>query len=442
MNQNKPLPFQNLDRGAWRRLGYVAVAVMFTLNAVFSLIKLGVFNGVGGDFIQFLSAGSVADTYDFSRIYDVALIKSTQFAQLAPFGFLSTSFESHPSPYFAIFIVPFKYLSRYDLTTVFYGWSIINLMLFIAYIYRFTKRISRILSVEINYVSVIVPLLISYPVYINFLYGQPEVLLMVFTGEFIINLKSNKTFAAGLWLGLLFIKPQAIVLVIPALLVQQNWKIFLGFITSAAGIVLSSTILTGINGLNSLFKLLFSYAPGTEFFSPNGMANWRMLASNLNSWTNTWLWWIVAAIGMIVTLYLWWVLSRVKVSIGSPEWILIFGGIFSASLAFTWHSHIHMGMVLYPFLILFLFVNRQHGKIAFDSLVFSFPACLILSYMLGMILTFATKRSININSISGAALGITGLTLYILFTWYFYRKYSNPTNQFNMTQLVEETDVM
>jgi len=436
MIQKKPLPFQKLDGGAWRRLGYMAIAVMFILNAVFSLIKLGLFNGVGGDFIQFLSAGSVADKYGFSRIYDVTLIKSTQIAQLAHFGFLSTSFESHPSPYFALFILPFKFLARSDISSVFYCWSIINFLLFIGYIYRFTNRISQFLSLELNFFSVMVPLLISYPVYINFLYGQPEVLLMVFSGEFLLNLISKKTFTAGLWLGLLFIKPQAIVLVIPALLLQRNWKTILGFITSAFGIVFFSTILTGVDGLNSLIKLLFFYAPGTEFFSPNGMANWRMVASNLNSWTNTWLWWIFAGIGMILTLYLWWVLSRIKVSLGSIDWILIFGGIFSASLAFTWHSHIHMGMVLYPFLIILLLDNQLHGRITFDFLVFSFPTSLILSYILGMILTFTTNRSIDINSISGAALGFTGFTLYSLFTLFTYKKYTKSNKNPNLKELV------
>src|SRR3990172_12073846 len=93
MESNKGLPFRNLDNDAWRRLGYMAVAVIYVLVMYISVETLGLFNGVGGVFIQFLTAGRVSDLYDFSKIYDVNLVKQVQIDQLSNLKIPFSAFE-------------------------------------------------------------------------------------------------------------------------------------------------------------------------------------------------------------------------------------------------------------------------------------------------------------------------------------------------------------
>lgn len=415
--QKITIPFKNLDRSAWRRLGYLAVAVFYLFNTVFSLSKFGLFNGVGGDFFPFLTAGKVADLYGFSKIYDVETVKYVQSTQLSQLNIHLSSFEPHPSPYFPVFMAPFKYLSRIDMATSFWIWTIATFILFAGYLYSFINRLNRISNNHLNFYSLFIPIFVSYPVYTSFLYGQPEVFLLIFTGEFLLYGYAKKPFISGLWLGLLFIKPQVLLLVIPALLIKKNWKSLAGFLISAGVITLSSTLIVGLNGMIDLMKLWFSYAPNTDFFSPNGMANWRMVASNLNGWTDSLMGWIIAGIGMIITLIIWFKLSRKLYPEDSDGWVLNSGAIFSASLAFTWHSHIHMGMVLIPFLIFLMKVNQSLGKHAMDGWVFSFPFVMILSYLLMALLTLGSNQVDSFNSIGGFALGLTGLSLYMLFSY-------------------------
>lgn len=426
MNHKKQLPFSNLDRDAWRHLGYLAIAVLYLLNTVFSLTKYGLFNGVGGDFFPFLTAGKVADLYGFAEMYNVERVEYVQSMLLSQLEIELSSFEPHPSPYFPVFMAPFKYLSRFDMAASFWVWSIITLILLLAYLYSFVKRLDRIIGNQPVHLSLLIPLIISYPVYTSFLYGQPEVFLLIFTGEFLLHSYTKKPFISGLWLGMLFLKPQVLLLVIPALLLQRNWKTLAGFFITAGSITLLSTLIVGLDGMIDLMKLWFAYAPNTEFFSPNGMANWRMLASNLNGWTGTTIGWIIAGAGMVITGLIWFKLSLRSFPEGSDAWIINVGAIFSTSLAFTWHSHIHMGMVLIPFLIFLLLVDQRTGKRAIDYWVFTFPAVMILSYLLLALIKVGSGQPDLLTSIGGFTLGLTGLSLYMLFSYHVLK---NPGTQ-------------
>jgi hypothetical protein len=146
-----------------------------------------------------------------------------------------------------------------------------------------------------------------------------------------------------------------------------------------------------------------------------------MAASTINSWTASSWGWLLGGTGMLVTLVIWFSLVRKRYPTGSTGWLLNFGAIFAASLAFTWHSHVHMGMVLIPFLIILLFHHPSLGKQALDGWVFSFPAAMILSYLVVILLDRGLNLPINVNAVSGPLLGLTGLVFYMLFSYKILR---------------------
>jgi len=410
------VPFRNLTADAWRRLGFLAISILYFLNAGYSIIKLGLFNGMGGDFFSIWTSGKVADIYGYTKIYDVETIKLIQFTQIFHVDLSSDTVSPFPSPYFSIIVLPFKYLSRMDINTSFWLWTAFTFLLLVAYLYFFMSRFSKFLKLNYSLSFVLISMLVSYPVYANFLYGNLEVFILIFAGEFIIASLTSKPIPAGLWLGLLMMKPQVLLLVVPVLLLTKNWRVLLGFSLSAIGILLISAVLSGVEGLTTWFKLLFTYAPGTEFYSPNGMANWRMLATNLNAWTSSSFGWIIAGAGMIATLVLWFRLCHHKYPFGSVQWVLNFGAIFAASLAFTWHSHIHMGMVLIPFLLVLLATNHSSAKrLAIDLWVFSYPTVLMVTYLIALLLMILVRLPGLNNVLAGPFLGITGLAIYMIY---------------------------
>jgi hypothetical protein len=81
------------------------------------------------------------------------------------------------------------------------------------------------------------------------------------------------------------------------------------------------------------------------------MINWRMVGVNVNALLNTSLGWVITGLGMVLTFLAVYFLVKQRPPFGSPQWVMAMLGVFSATLAITWHSHYHMAMVLIPFLV-------------------------------------------------------------------------------------------
>ena len=150
-----------------------------------------------------------------------------------------------------------------------------------------------------------------------------------------------------MWLSGLLLKPQLLIIIIPILGIQKNWKVLIGFLASSGVIIGSSVILSGTQGMRSLIDLWTQFGSGIATSSPESMINWRMVAVNFNSSFG----WIIAILGMSLTSLAIYYLVRTDFSFGTPQWVMMMLGIFSATLAITWHSHFHMATVLIPFLM-------------------------------------------------------------------------------------------
>lgn len=105
--------------------------------------------------------------------------------------------------------------------------------------------------------------------------------------------------------------------------------------------------------------------------------NWRMVGLRLQSFLPASWSWIIAACGMGGTLVLCWLMIKDRPAFGSKKWILVMMGIFAATCIFTWHSHIHMAMILIPFFV-YGISNRSMQSYLVDAWVFTAPAMLLL----------------------------------------------------------------
>lgn len=212
---------------AWRKIAYAAVIAFFLVLYIFETISMVRNHEIGMDYLGFWSAGKIADQVGYSRVYDPDLLTEVQSRELNTTGIYVEDFQFYPVVYLLIFIAPFQLLSRINLLTSHWLWVTLNWMALFIYMVFFTRQVSSS-SPRRRLILPVLALIISYPTMFNFVWGQIEVLLVICAGEIIRNSMQKKAFMAGLWVGVLIIKPQLLILVIPALLILRNLDVLKG----------------------------------------------------------------------------------------------------------------------------------------------------------------------------------------------------------------------
>lgn len=288
----------------------------------------------------------------------------------------------------------------------------------VAYLIFFVHKIHPQNNFSSSEKRMMIGVLLSFAVIQNFYYGQVEVLLLICAGEFMRAAIKQKPFLGGLWLGFLLIKPQILVLILPALFLLKNWKTILGFLASGLGILAISFMLQGWQGFLSMINLWIKFVPGIASNSPETMMNWRMLGVQLNNLFSTHLGWIVTAVGMAGTLVMVLLLVHKKPAFGSPAWVMAVFGIFAATGAFTWHSHSHLAMIYIPFLLWGLF-NQSIQKSLIDLWILLLPTMMFAAIL---IKALASPFGLQLPSgYGGLMIGGAGLILNLLFLLTAYR---------------------
>ena len=135
------------------------------------------------------------------------------------------------------------------------------------------------------------------------------------------------------------------------------WKVLLGFVVSSR-VILLLLLLSGFSGMAGLFTLLTRWGEGGSVTFPEAMINWRMVGVNLSILTlSSTVGWVITGFGIVLTVVGVYFLLKRRPAYGSPEWVVAMLGVFSATLAVTWHAHYHMAVVLIPLLV-YVSVNK------------------------------------------------------------------------------------
>ncbi len=400
------IPFKGLRSADWKRLGIVALLAFYAVQFGSTVLHHDLFRPMGLDYMGFWSAGRAASRIDYPHAYDVPTLDRIQQQALTDLGVPHPNYSPIPGPLFPVFLLPFQLLSLLDARSGFWLWSLVNIIALVAYLLFYVRELARSVDDWTAPLGPLLLLLLSYPVFQNFYWGQVDVLLLICCGEFIRNALRDRPIAAGLWLGGLLMKPQVLILVLPALFLLKSWRVLAAFIASSLGILLASLALAGLGGLQTMLRLWFSYLPGIATNAPENMVNWRMLGIRLG-FISPLLGAIVVVLGMAFSLWIWILLCRKRPPFASPHWVLMMGGLFSISCAFTWHSHIHMMMVVMPFLLFAVISERMPVGIV-DIWVFVFPAALLLVLLAAVVISLA---ALPLNGFGGFVLGLTGLVL-------------------------------
>ena len=369
MQKKIRIPFSNYSFENWQNLIILSIIVFSSIWWSFNIGGSSLLSAFGGDYLAFWSAGKVADEKGYSEVYDLKNLKSVQLQELNELGLLEKidafAYSPIPAPLLPVFIFPFQVLSKINFEPSYWVWTFINLMVLIGYLIFFTKKIAPGNLEKVPGKKLILLMLISYPVWINFSEGQVEVLLVVCAGEFIRQAINKKPLLSGLWLGGLLLKPQLLILIVPMLLFMRYWKAFFAFFLSSFALLVTSFLLSGFTGIKAMINMWFGFSTGMATNAPEAMINWRMIGLNLNNLFNTSIGWVITGLGMALTVGLVYTLIKERPSYGNPAWIVSMAAVISATLAVTWHSHYHMAVVLIPFLIYGSQFNLFPYKIVF-----------------------------------------------------------------------------
>lgn len=394
MKRKPRVPFSNLNFDNWQNLILVALFVFYLFQFGFLFAKDSFLMGYGVDYLAFWSAGKVADDKGYAEIYDLENLRSARTQVLETRGILEKGGESNispfPAPIFSFFVLPFQVLSRVNPKQSYWIWTSINLAVLIGYLIFFLQKTLPTNSPLSSPKRMLLLILLSFPMILSLTEGQVEVFLVVCMGEFIRYALIKKPLPSGLWLGGLLLKPQLLIIIIPILMIQRNWKVLMGFFASSGVIIGGSLILSGCKGMKSLIDLWFKFSAGIASNSPERMINWRMIAVNLNSSLG----WVIAILGMGLTILAVYFLVKKNYVYGTSHWVLIMLGIFSATLALTWHSHYHMAVVLIPFLIYCSLSQMLTKKVVLFWAIVT-PVILIAITIIALFVFFLTKMKIN-----------------------------------------------
>jgi hypothetical protein len=403
------LPFQNTQIQEFRNLVLFMAFLLYSAQIGLALHFDNLFNTLGSDFLGFWTTGYIANTKGYAYIYNPELISSLQkpYHETVETDKIYVPIHTAFVPAFGL---PFQLLALLSLPSAFFVWSILNLGVFIFYL--------RFLLHELSGREVppylMAFFLLSYPLFTNFFWGQVNIWIMVCIGEFMRLTKRGSLFQGGLWLAGILIKPQALIFLIPILVIKRSMREIAGFTTGAAILLIASIALSGSEGIKELMQIWLGFASGIPTNAPEHMVNWRMVMTQLEIINQPTAGRIAAMVGVIITVILSLQLLRKPWAYSAPEFPTVLLGIMASTAIITWHSHTHMMlMFLPPFAYLIITKRISANILNFWSIA---PPILML---LSLLLTLQAGLGILPNhDYNGLILGWWGLALNLSIVWW------------------------
>lgn len=337
-------PFQNLNAAAWQNLALVALVTYYVIWFLVPLLYHGFFVSLASDYLALWSAGHIANQEGFAQAYRIEALRRVQEPLVPNPDPQNLSFSPIPAPYLPVFLLPALFLAYLPPQASFWLWTLLNLGALVGYFIFYARR-SKLFP---NAWRPFLFSLCSLPVFSNFFWGQLNVWLVIFSGEFLWNIQQKRPFQAGLWLAGLLLKPQTLILVLLLLFFWQEWKTLAGFFIAGAGLFALSALLLGREGIRNFIHLARFWGREGDALvaiNPSNMMNWRMVATHLAG-IDARLGWGIALFGTLVTL--WIALRGLLKPPALDAFPHVLLRIFVATLLVTWHAHYHMAMILLP----------------------------------------------------------------------------------------------
>jgi hypothetical protein len=386
-------------------LGILFVTLISYILFSFQQIKArGIFEYVGIDFRLLYASGLIARTHGFSAVYDPAFQAQYQrplydaFSRFVPN--LTLPFWALPIPYLPVFVAPIVPLSFLPPLPAFLAWVGLNVIITLGYLYLWIRRLSfdRVALVAAGAVF------LSIANFLNLIFGQVNLMLMVAMGEALYHLMQGREGHAGLWLALGWIKPQMILLLVLVVALRRHWRFVRGFLGGSLLVGGASLILGGWNSVTGVIQMLRNW----PVISRSSGITWLSAADHLTARGVTS--WIALGMGgmiALVALLVWLDMMRADRLWDEPSpWAEIFLATLATEAIVMPHGNVHMALALgIPWLI----VVRQRP----DGLTWG--VFLTWALLNGLIFIGDSQRSANhAHDLLGMLMLLSHLTILLL----------------------------
>lgn len=164
------------------------------------------------------------------------------------------------------------------------------------------------------------------------------------------------------------------------------------------------------------------------------MMNWRMIGILFSHMNAPLLGWSVACAGMILTVFLaikLWrsfsiIFSRTDLASSQIFWLWSVLGTLAATCAITWHSHIHMGLILIPAIALLYSTGDLKDSLLNIWLFFPY-GIFFLNLIFGWL--HNNPAIMAPGQIGGFLLGLCGLLINMLLLIVSYKQIRTMSNK-------------
>jgi len=124
-----------------------------------------------------------------------------------------------------------------------------------------------------------------FPLAFSLFLGQISVFLVWAMVEAYVALESRRDLRAGLWFGVLLLKPQYLGALVVVLAWKRRWHVLAGLAAVGAIIASASFAVLGVSGLKEFYRLVLTNYTGFQHVQstvyPDQMISWRGLLLNM-----------------------------------------------------------------------------------------------------------------------------------------------------------------
>lgn len=247
------------------------------LYVVATIQTRGVFSWLGGDFTAFCAGGRAFLTTGPASVFSLQRVITEAQPFTSYFGLHEPPFQTPAGlypPVFYLLIAPFTLLPP---LASFITWTASQVALALWIIGTLARRFPQHRGL------VVATTMLFFPLSMDLFYGQIAVLLMFALYKAYRALEDGADFRAGVWCGLILIKPQYGIVLPLVLLYKRRWRAVAGLAAVGAFLAISSAILLGPSGIRSYLDLSHSYSGFRVVQStvhPEVMISWRGVLVN------------------------------------------------------------------------------------------------------------------------------------------------------------------
>ena len=297
-----------------RSVAIAAIIRVSTLTVIFSFLALIVFAWIGEvtwtfnvetsdrDIVQFYTGALLIQSGHAAQLYDLESQKALQKTLLQGRDPRYGGWELLPflsPPFVALALAPFASLSLpifYTLSGAVQWVLIFGLMLALQHSVTGWPQSWRLALALLTVVWL--------PLSWALMQGQVSILLALSFTLAYLALRANRNILAGIILSVLWIKPQYVVLVLPALLIWRNWRGAGAFAGASLGLLAASWITVGSDGLIAYARLLTGIETSGAFYGmfPGVYNTLSGILFRLFG-VSGWLWFVLSS--LLVALTLW-----------------------------------------------------------------------------------------------------------------------------------------